>query len=122
MSRRNNVTEPAYGQIKMECPRGHEAGVILVQPRRPIGGLKTLYRLGSVLKAPEIAERPGGKLESAEENIVHEGRMEWGRTVEAECRICGRPYWTLWETVEPEIAKTADTPVVTLTLDDDPLC
>jgi hypothetical protein len=114
MSRRNNVTDPVYGQIKLKCPRGHEAGVILVQPRRPIRGRQALYRLGAVLKAP--------KIESPEENIVHEGRMEWGRTVGADCEICGRPYWTFWETVEPEIAKLADTPVVTLTLDDDPLC
>jgi hypothetical protein len=79
MSRRNNVTEPAYGQIKLKCPRGHEVGAILVQPRRPIGGRKALYRLGAVLKAPEIEE-----LESPEENFVHEGRMEWG---DSRCRL-----------------------------------
>lgn len=122
MSRRNNVTDPADGQIKLKCPRGHDAGAILVVgPRRPIGGPKTLYRLRDVLKAPKIEERPDGKLESVE-NFVHEGRMEWGKTVEAECEKCGRQYWTFFETVQAAIDKTADTPVVALTLDNDPLC
>jgi hypothetical protein len=111
MSRRHNVTDPAYGQIKLKCPRGHDVGVILVQPRRPADGRKDFYRLGAVLK--EAADT---------ENVVHEGRMERGKTVEAHCGLCGRPYWTFWERVEPEIAKLADTPVVTLPLDDDPLC
>jgi hypothetical protein len=86
MSRRNNVTEPAYGQIKLKCPRGHEVGAILVQPRRPIGGRKALYRLGAVLKAPEIEE-----LESPEENFVHEGRMEWGGQSVPTARFAGAP-------------------------------
>jgi hypothetical protein len=37
MSRRS-LSEPYYGQIKLKYPRGHEAGVIMVQPRRPAAG------------------------------------------------------------------------------------
>jgi hypothetical protein len=59
MSRKNNMSEPAYGQIKLKCPRGHEVGVILVDQRRPIGSWTALFRLGAVLKAPELEERPG---------------------------------------------------------------
>lgn len=119
MSRRNNPTEPLYGQIKLKCPRRHDVGAILVVRRHPIDRQTALYRLAAALKAPEIEERPGGRLESPSENFVHEGRMEWGKTVEANCKICRRPYWTFFETVETAIAKLADTPVVTLTLDDD---
>ncbi|MDT5050516.1 MAG: hypothetical protein QOJ56_2992 [Mycobacterium sp.] len=36
MSRRNNLSEPFYGQIKLKCPYKHELGAILVQPRRPV--------------------------------------------------------------------------------------
>jgi hypothetical protein len=121
MSRRS-LSEPAYGQIKLKCPRGHQVGIIFVQPRRPIGDRQAFYRLGAALKAPEIEERPDGKLESPAEDFVHEGRMERGQSVEANCGTCGRPYWSFWEKVEPAIARLADTPVVTFTLDDDPLC
>jgi hypothetical protein len=122
---RHSLSEPMDGQIKLKCPRGHPVGVILVVgPRRPLGGPKDLYRLGAVLKAPKVEIQPDGeiKIESPVENFDYESRMEWGRTVEADCKTCGRPYWTFWETVEPEIAKLTDTPIVTLTLDDDPLC
>jgi hypothetical protein len=120
---RHSLSEPFFGHTKLKCPHWHELGAIMIQPRRSVAGQRpSLFRVKSVMKAPEITERPGGKLESPEEDFVHEGRMEWGRSVGADCEICGRPYWTFWETVEPAIARLADTPVVTLTLDDDPLC
>ena len=99
MSRRHNLSYPYYGQIKLKCPRGHPVGAIHVQPRRPAPGqIQSFRKLSAVLRAPEIEELPGGKLESVETSD-YEGRMERGKTVEANCEICGRPYWTFWERV-----------------------
>lgn len=123
MSRRNNVSEPFYGQITLKCPYKHELGAILVQPRRPTRRPQTFYRLDTVLSAPHIAKGPDGELElPGPEDVPLKGTLEQGLPVSAECERCGQAWQTPWEMVEPAIAQLADTPVVTLTLYDKPLC
>jgi hypothetical protein len=56
MSRRRNLSEPCYGQIQLKCPRGHNASVIVVQPRRPAEGRKSYFLFEDALKAPTIEE------------------------------------------------------------------
>jgi hypothetical protein len=125
MSRQHNLTEPHYGQIKLKCPYKHKVGVILVQPRRPVGR-QSFHRLGDVLKEPEMipvdpSEKDGElKLAEPEPPVDIEGVVERGRPVSAECQRCGQTWQTPWEMVEPAIAQLVNTPVVTLTLYDRP--
>jgi hypothetical protein len=75
MSRRNNLSEPAYGQIKLKCPYKHDLGAILVNPgrldplQRPTRR-QTFHRIAAALPAPELTEHPDGKIEMQPEPPV----------------------------------------------------
>jgi hypothetical protein len=99
-------------------PRGHDAGVIVVQPRHPAEGRKSYYLFEDALKEPTIEE-----INSPDPEDIGRGvPLKWGDTVQGDCTTCGRPYWKFWKDVQPEIPKLVDKAVVSLTLDDDPLC
>jgi len=91
MSRRNNLSTPMDGQIKLKCPYKHELGAILVVPRNSIGR-QTFHRLGSVMSAPQITELPDGELQlPPPEPLDVRGTAEPGLPVSAECGWCGMP-------------------------------
>ena len=122
MSRRSNVSDSFYGQIKMKCPYKHELGAILVQPRRPVRP-QTFKRLSAVLSAPDFPKGPDGELQVPEPEVFEtEGPIERGMPVSAECDRCGQTWQLPWEMVEPAIAQLNDTPVVTITPASKPLC
>ncbi|HEX4391255.1 MAG TPA: hypothetical protein VH084_06895 [Mycobacterium sp.] len=121
------MSEPVYGQIKLKCPYKHELDVIFVNPRHPVRK-QTFDRVADVIKEPEMVPvNPGdknGELKPVEAELRFDtlGVVEQGQPVSAECQRCGQTWQTPWEMVEPEIAKLVNTPVVTLTLYDRPLC
>lgn len=121
------MSDPSYGQIKLKCPYKHKLGVIFVNPRRP-DRPQTFDRIADVIKEPEMVPvNPGekdGELKPAEPELRFDtlGGVEQGRPVSAECERCGQTWQTPWEMVEPAIAHLVNTPVVTITLADKPLC
>jgi hypothetical protein len=122
MSRRNNLSEPIDGQIKLKCPYKHELAAILVRPRHSVGR-QTFHRLGAVMSAPKITKLPNDELElPPPEPVDVVGIVEPGLPVVAECQRCSQTWQTPWVMIEPAIAQLADTPVVTITLADKPLC
>lgn len=127
MSRQHNLTEPSYGQIKLKCPYKHKLGVILVQPRRPGGRRQTFYLIGDLLKEPKMIpvdpSDKDGELRAAEPelSVEYEG-VKQGNPVSVECKWCGQTWQCLWDMAELAIAQLVNTPVVTLTLYDRPLC
>lgn len=119
---RHSLSEPMDGQIKLECPYKHELGAILVRPRHSVGR-QTLHRLGAVMRAPKITKLPNDELvlpPPLDVDVI--GTVEPGVPVEAECSRCGQTWQTPWAMIEPAIAQLEDTPVVTVTLADKPLC
>ena len=127
MSRRHNETEPSYGQIKLKCPYKHKLAVILVQPRRPGDRRQTFYLIGDLVKEPKmIPVDPSvkdGELKAAEPELsVEYEAVDYGKPVSVACKWCGETWQALWDMVEPAIKQLVNTPVVTLTLYDRPLC
>lgn len=118
------TSEPLYGLIKLKCPRKHELGAIMVQPRKPMPGqTQRLRRLDGVIKPPKITRGSDGEFELPEpETLSGGGSVPPGLPIRATCRECREQRWPkycyeeCWELIEPEIRRLAETPVVTITL------
>lgn len=75
------------------------------------------------MSAPKITQLPNDELQlPSDEPVDVVGIVEPGLAVVAECDRRGQTWQLPWEMIEPATAQLADTPVVTITLADKPLC